>query len=182
MFGRSESLWERKPERMDKKEGDGFQKTAYLGMFTAMAMILSYVESLFPVFAGVPGMKLGLPNVATVSILYLYSWKEALAVSAVRIAATSLLFGSVFSFWFSLAGGIASLLVMALLKKSGVFGKVGVSLAGGVTHNAAQLAVAAYLVKNTGVWYYFFVLAFTGALTGVLIGLLASAVVRRLGR
>ena len=61
------------------------KKTAYLGLLCAAAMILGYVESLFPVFIGVPGMKLGLPNLAIVMILYLYSWKEALAVSVVRV-------------------------------------------------------------------------------------------------
>lgn len=155
------------------------KKTAYLGLFVAMAMILSYVESLLPVF-GVPGMKLGLPNVATVSLLYLYGWQEALLVSVIRIAATSLLFGNLFSLWFSMAGGFVSLLVMALLKKSGVFERIGVSMAGGVAHNAAQIAVAAILVKSSKVGYYFFVLAITGAVTGVLIGVLAGEVAKRI--
>lgn len=156
------------------------KKTAYLGLLTAAAMILGYVESLVPVFAGVPGMKLGLPNLAIVMVLYLYSWKEALAVSVVRILGIGLLFGNLFSIAFSMAGGVLSLLCMELARKYLKLGCVGVSMVGGVAHNAGQIAVAAVVVENMRITYYFPVLAVSGTAAGILIGVLGGEMVRRM--
>ena len=138
------------------------RKIAYLGLLTAAAMILSYVESLFPVFGGVPGMKLGLPNAAIVMVLYLYTWKEALLVSFVRILGVGLLFGNAFSMAFSIAGALLSL------------------LSGGVMHNAGQILVAIFIVENARVGYYFFILAISGLVTGLVIGLISGELVKRM--
>jgi len=137
---------------------------------------------MIPVFTTVPGMKMGLPNLAIVSVLYLYSWREAALVSLVRIAVNGLLFGNLFSFFFSLAGGALSLLVMAAVKALGIFDCTGVSLIGGIAHNAGQIAVAAFLVDNIRVAYYFIPLVLTGLVAGVLIGLLSGILVRRLAQ
>lgn len=162
--------------------GENGHKTAYLGLFCAAAILLGYVEAMIPVFTTVPGMKVGLPNLAIVSVLYLYSWREAALVSLVRIAVNGLLFGNLFSFAFSLAGGTLSLLVMAVVKALGVFDCTGVSLIGGIAHNAGQIAVAAFLVDNIRVAYYFIPLVLTGLVAGVLIGLLSGILVRRLAQ
>ncbi len=162
--------------------GDKGRKTAYLGLFCAAAILLGYVEAMIPVFTTVPGMKMGLPNLAIVSVLYLYSWREAALVSLVRIAVNGLLFGNLFSFFFSLAGGALSLLVMAAVKALGIFDCTGVSLIGGIAHNAGQIAVAAFLVDNIRVAYYFIPLVLTGLVAGVLIGLLSGILVRRLAQ
>lgn len=156
------------------------KKTAYLGLLCAAAMILGYVESLFPVFMGVPGMKLGLPNLAVVMVLYLYSWKEAMAVSVVRILVIGFLFGNAFSIAFSLAGGILSLLCMEGARRFLKLSCAGVSMVGGVTHNAGQILVAIAVVENIRVGYYFSVLAVTGLVTGILIGVLSSELIRRM--
>lgn len=157
-------------------------KAAYLGLFCAVAILLGYVEALIPVFTAVPGMKVGLPNLAIVTVLYLYSWREAALVSLVRIAVNGLLFGNLFSFAFSLAGGTLSLLVMAVVKALGLFDCTGVSLLGGIAHNAGQIAVAAFLVDSIRVAYYFIPLVVTGLVAGVLIGLLSGILIRRLAR
>ena len=115
------------------------KKTAYLGLFCAAALILSYVESLIPFFAGIPGMKLGLPNAAIVSVLYLYSWKEAALVNLARILAAGFLFGNAFGILYSAAGAGLSLLCMQLVKRTGKFSPAGVSVIGGVAHNAGQV-------------------------------------------
>lgn len=156
-------------------------KTAYLGLFCAAAILLGYVEALLPVFS-IPGMKVGLPNLAIVTVLYLYSWREAALVSAVRIAVNGLLFGNLFSFSFSLAGGTLSLLAMTAVKALGVFDCTGVSLVGGIAHNAGQIAVAIFLVDSVWVAYYFIPLVITGLVAGVLIGLVSGILVRRLAR
>ena len=91
-------------------------KAAYFGVFTALALIFSYVETLIPFQFGIPGVKLGLANLIIVIVLYKTDWKEALLLSVVRIVLAGFIFGSLFSILYSLAGGILSLAVMALLK------------------------------------------------------------------
>ena len=156
------------------------KKTAYMGLLCAAAIILGYVESLFPVFSGVPGMKIGLPNLAVVMVLYLYTWKEALAVSFVRILVIGFLFGNAFSIAFSLAGGIFSLLCMEAVRRFLKLSCTGVSMIGGVSHNLGQILVAMFVVENIRVGYYFSILAATGLVTGILIGILAGELTKRI--
>ncbi len=158
------------------------KRTARLGLFCAAAILLGYVESLLPPLTAIPGVKLGLPNLAIVAALYLWSWREAALVSAVRIVVIALLFGNLFSFCFSLAGGILSLAVMALVKKTDCFDCAGVSLAGAVSHNLGQVAAAALLVEDLRIACYFIPLAVAGLAAGLVIGLLGAIVVRRVER
>ncbi len=156
------------------------RKTAYMGLLCAAALILGYIETLIPFFAGIPGMKLGLPNVAVVTVLYLYSWKEAALINLVRILAVGFLFGNAFSMAFSAAGAALSLLCMQLLKSTKKFSVTGVSVVGGVAHNAGQIVVASIVVENVRVGYYFFPLAISGVITGAAIGLAAGMLIRRI--
>lgn len=156
------------------------RKVAELGVYLAVALILSYVESLIPFYFGVPGMKLGLPNLAVVLLLYLYGPREALGVSVMRIVLSGFMFGNAFSIFYSLAGGLLSFLVMYLLKRSGKMKMVAVSAAGGITHNIGQLIIACILVKNYNVMFYMPVLLIAGVITGTLIGIAASAVHARI--
>lgn len=156
------------------------KKTAYLGLFAAVAIIFGYVESLIPFFAGIPGIKLGLANLAVLFILETYTWKEAALVSAVRIVVIGFLFGNMFTIIYSLAGAALSLFVMTLMKKSSGFSILGISVAGGVSHNIGQLIVAALIVENTSLLYYAPVLLLSGVITGLLIGLLTKEVTKRI--
>lgn len=156
------------------------KKTAYLGLFTAVAMIFGYVETLLPVFVGVPGVKLGLANLAVVFVLYEYGIKEAALVSVVRILAIGFLFGNLFSIAYSLAGAAVSLICMVLLKRVPGFSVVGVSITGGVTHNLGQLLVAMAIVENFSLMYYLPVLLVAGVVTGLCIGVLAQEVRKRI--
>ena len=156
------------------------KKTAYLGVFAAVAIIFGYVESLFPFFAGIPGIKLGLANLAVLFILEKYTWKEAALVSAVRILVIGFLFGNMFSILYSLAGAALSLAVMTLMKKRAGFSILGVSVSGGVSHNIGQLIIAALIVENTAFLYYAPVLIISGVITGLLIGLLTREVLKRI--
>lgn len=155
-------------------------RAAYFGVFTALALIFSYLESLIPIQFGIPGIKLGLANLLTVILLYKRNAKEALLLSAVRVILSGFMFGNLFSIVYSLAGGIMSLLVMAVLKRSGKFSVIGVSAAGGVSHNIGQLLVAMAAVETYRVGYYFPVLLIAGVLTGLLIGTAAEQVLKRL--
>lgn len=157
------------------------KKLAVTSMLIAVALILSYVESMLPSFS-VPGVKLGLANVAVVFAIYVCGKGSAAFVSLVRVLAVGVLFGSAVSFIYSLAGAILSLCVMMILRKTGLFSSLGVSVAGGVAHNVGQLAAAAIVMHTSGVFYYLPVLLLSGAVTGALIGLAGGILIGRLSR
>ena len=155
-------------------------KTAYLGLFAAVAIILGYVESLIPVFAGIPGIKLGLANLAVLFILKKYSFKEAALVSIVRILVIGFMFGNLFSILYSLAGAALSMAVMTLMLKKTSFSLIGVSVAGGVTHNIGQLLIAMLIVNNASVLLYTPPLLIAGVIAGVIIGGLTAELCKRI--
>ena len=155
------------------------KKVAYLGLMAAVALILSYVEALFPpIYAAVPGIKVGLPNIVIIFMLYRFGLKEAAAVSLVRLAAVALLFGSVMTLAYSLAGAVLSLTLMALCKRFNIFTTVGVSVVGGVSHNLGQIIVAMIVMETAQIGYYMVILAITGTLAGVFIGLAGSLLLK----
>ena len=155
------------------------RKVAIFGVFTALALIFSYVELLIPINFGIPGAKLGLANLMTVLVLYKMGIKEALALSVTRIILSGFMFGNLFGILYSLSGGLLSFLVMVLLKKSDRFSVAGVSIGGGTAHNIGQL-VAMVVVQTYQVGYYLPVLLVAGEVTGLLIGLVAKEVLKRI--
>lgn len=156
------------------------KKIANLGLFAAVAIIFGYVESLIPFFAGIPGMKLGLANLAVLFILEKYTWKEAALVSAVRIVVIGFMFGNLFSILYSLAGAALSMTVMTLMLKKTSFSLIGVSVAGGVSHNIGQLIIAMLIVNNASVFVYTPALLVAGVAAGVVIGGLTNEIIKRL--
>ena len=156
------------------------KKLAYMGLFAAIAIIFGYVESLIPFFVGIPGIKLGLANLAVLFILEKYTWKEAVLVSMVRILVIGFMFGNMFSILYSMAGAALSLTIMTFMKKKSGFSLLGISVAGGVSHNIGQLIVAALIVENKSLLYYAPVLIISGVITGVLIGILTGEVTKRI--
>lgn len=155
-------------------------RVAYFGVFTALALIFSYVETLIPISFGIPGVKLGLANLIIVIALYKMRLSEAYLLSVVRVVLSGFIFGNYFSIIYSLAGGILSLTAMACLKKNDGFSVMGVSVAGGVCHNIGQLIVAMLVVETFSVAYYVPVLLVAGVATGLVIGLVANGMIRRL--
>lgn len=153
-------------------------KVSVLSMFTAFAIILSYVESFIPV-AGIPGVKLGLANLAIILVIYFLGTKEAVMVNIARILIVGFMFGSLFTIGYSIAGATCSLVVMTLVKKTDKFHMQTVSIAGGVAHNIGQLAVAAFAVNNYSVYYYVPVLIVSGVITGVAIGIVSDIIYNR---
>lgn len=158
------------------------KKTAFLGMAVALALIISYVETLIPFSVGIPGIKLGLTNIVIVVLLYCMDWKSALTVSVLRILLAGFLFGSLASILYSLAGGILSLFCMALLKKNGKFSVTGISIAGGAAHNIGQITAAFLVVENLNLFYYLPVLLLSGVLTGMAVGITAGEICKRIAR
>ena len=157
------------------------QKFSRMAVFVALAMIFSYIEFLIPIPLPFPGVKLGLANLVILIPLYLWGFRAAMAVSLLRIALVGITFGSMATMMYSIAGGVLSLAVMALVKKIRFFSPVGVSVAGGVFHNVGQLVVAVLVVESTKLFFYLPVLLASGGLTGFVIGMLSVQVLQHLG-
>ena len=155
-------------------------KVAYFGVFTALALIFSYVETLIPIHLGIPGVKLGLANLIIVITLYKMGIKEAYILSIVRVVLAGFIFGNMFSILYSMSGGLLSLTVMIFLKKTDKFSIMGISMAGGVFHNIGQLIMAAIVLESLSIIYYLPVLLISGVLTGFLIGFIANEMLRRI--
>ena len=153
-------------------------KVAQYGLLTALALVLSYLESLVPPL-WVPGVKLGLPNLAVVFALYRLGFKDACAISLVRVVLVALLFGNGAALAYSIAGAALSLALMGLLKRTGKFSSVGVSVAGGVAHNAGQILVAMALLETSRLAWYLPVLWIAGVLVGIVSGVLVKRVPER---
>lgn len=156
-------------------------RTAYFGVLTALGFVLAYLESLIPPFTGIPGVKPGFANIVTLIALYLMGPVEAAAVGIVRVLLSGISFNGLFAMLYGLAGTLLSLAGMLLLKKSSRFSCAAVSCAGGILHNAGQIAVAC-LVTGRAVVYYLPVLVLSGAAAGIITGVISFLVISRLSR
>ena len=153
------------------------KKISYRGMLTALAMVLSYLESFIPLFAAVPGIKIGLANIVTIYALYRLSVVDAAVIGVIRIVLSALLFGNPVMIIYSLAGLALSITAMFLCKALPFFGMMGVSIAGGVFHNMGQLLAAAFIVGNISILYYLGILLAVGAVAGAVIGIIAGVII-----
>ena len=153
---------------------------ALSAMLAALALIFSYIEAILPLSVGIPGVKLGIANLVIIIALYTLGFRYAMAINILRILVAGLLFNGAFGAIYSLSGGILSLIVMCLLKKTGLFSEIGISMAGGVMHNLGQLMIAALIVSTMKLFYYFPVLLFSGMISGILIGIIAHLVLKKL--
>ena len=153
---------------------------ARVGLMAALALIFSYIEAIIPYDPGIPGIKLGIANVVTVVALYKFGTRDAAAVSVIRIVIAGLLFNGIFGMLYSLAGACVSLIGMIFLKKTDLFSVVGVSMAAGVLHNLGQLLIAAFLIEDLRIFFYFPVLMFSGIAAGILVGIISTMILRRL--
>lgn len=156
------------------------KKISMYGILVALAFIASYIEVLIPFNFHVPGMKLGLANIVVLIALYTGGEKAGITVSIIRIILVGFTFGNPYSAIYGLSGGVLSLLVMILLRRTDFFGIIGVSMAGGVVHNLGQLVCAMVLLKLPAVSIYLSYLIFLGTITGGVIGFIDEEIVKRL--
>ena len=156
------------------------KKITTLSLLISVSMILSYIESLVPAFVAVPGVKLGLSNIATVFTLYTIGWPGAITVSLVRVFLSSLLFGNIPSLIFSLAGASLALTSMIPLSRINLFSTVGVSVVGAVCHNIGQVIAAAIVMETLGVTYYMIPLLISGTVAGIVIGIISGILVEKI--
>ena len=152
-------------------------RIALCGIFTALALIFSYVEAIVPLPLGVPGIKMGFANIIIVVALYTMDAKTAFAINILRIIIAGLLFTGVFGMLYSLAGGILSFLSMLIIKKIKYFSILGVSISGGVAYNLGQILTAALIISNIKMFVYFPVLVLSGVVTGTIIGFISLNII-----
>ena len=158
------------------------EKTKRLTSFAlvaALAMVLSFIESQIPAFVAIPGVKVGLANIAVLFALYRFGIKEAVIISAIRIIAVSMLFGTPISAIYSFGGAALSFAIMILLKKFTPASEVSVSVAGAIGHNIGQIIVACILLETNVIIYYLPFLLLSGTLAGVVIGIVSALVIKR---
>jgi len=178
------------------------RRTVELGFLLALALILSYVESLIPFSFGIPGIKLGLPNLVVLLLLYdkiesvdqetvtviagksffPKNVREALMVNVLRIILSGFLFSNLYAILYALSGAAFSFAAMLIGKKWGRLSMIGVSVLGGVFHNMGQLVTAAFVVETFGVFYYLPFLLAAGTATGALLGFVGMELIPYLRR
>lgn len=156
------------------------KKVAFISLSITLALILSFVESQIPAMVAIPGIKVGLPNLVMVFLLYKVGWKETVIVSVFRIFLVSLLFGNIQTLSFSLAGAFVSLAGMILLKKTNWFSCISVSIVGGILHNVGQIIAACLWTQTAQIAFYLPVLLVSGTVAGAVIGLVSGLLIKRL--
>ena len=150
-----------------------------LSLTVSFALILSFIESRIPAFVAIPGIKVGLANIAIIFTLYKFGIKEAIAVSAVRVCLMATLFGSPVSFIYSLTGAVLSLSTMLLLKKLTPLSEVVVSVSGGVMHNIGQICAASIMLGTNVVLYYLPFLLLSGTIAGIAVGVASGMLLKK---
>lgn len=157
-----------------------YKKVPVLGMFIALALIMSYIENILPLNIGIPGAKIGLPNIVIIIALYKAGEKQACFISIIRIILAGFLFGNFFSIVYSIMGAAFSLGAMILLKKKTGFSVYGISMVGGIMHNAGQIVAAMAALETKELIYYLPVLTIIGTITGIFIGIISGNLLKRL--
>ena len=151
-----------------------------MAFIIAFAMILSFVESRIPAFVAIPGVKVGLANIAVIFTLYKLGIKEAIIISIIRVLLISMLFGSPVSLIYSISGATLSLASMILLKKLTSLSEVTISVVGGVMHNVGQIAAASFMLSTNVVIYYLPFLLVSGTVAGVVVGIASAILIKRI--
>lgn len=151
-----------------------------MAFIIAFAMILSFVESRIPAFVAIPGVKVGLANIAVIFTLYKLGVKEAVTVSIIRVLLIAMLFGSAVSLIYSVSGAILSLASMILLKRLTPLSEVAISVTGGVMHNVGQIAAASFMLSTNVVVYYLPFLLVSGTIAGIVVGIAAAILIKRI--
>ena len=160
--------------------GKASRELTRFALLIALAMVLSWLESLVPLSLAVPGVKLGLANLVVIFALYRLGPRQAAVISLVRVLLVTFTFGNAFSFAYSLAGAALSFVVMLLLQKTGKFSMLGVSIAGGVFHNIGQILVAMAVLVTAELMWYLPALLLAGIVAGVCIGAVGALITARI--
>jgi heptaprenyl diphosphate synthase len=155
------------------------QKNARLSLLLAFAVVLNIIENSIPLFGGhILGLKLGLANSIILFVLYIYSFKDAMYISILRVFLVAILRTGVFSqaFFFSLMGALLSGGAMFLTKKFTKLSIVGVSIVGSIFHSIGQVLMAIIILNNNMIYYLPWLLIFSIP-TGIIVGIISKELV-----
>lgn len=155
------------------------KKIAQTAILASLAIIFGYVEGLFPLPIPVYGVKVGISNSVILSAIYMLNGGIAFGIMFIKTICSALLFQGFSAFLYSFSGGILSVFVMYILKKTGKFSIIGVSVAGGVMHNIGQLICAGVVLKTINIMYYLPILIICGIVAGVIIGIITKLILKR---
>ena len=155
------------------------KKITTLALTVSLALIFSFIESRIPAFVAIPGIKVGLANIAVIFTLYKLGVKEAICVSILRVFLVSILFGSPVSLIYSISGAVLSLTVMIILKKLTPLSEVTVSVSGGIMHNVGQIIAASFMLATNVVIYYLPFLILSGTLAGIAVGTVSALLIKK---
>ena len=156
------------------------KKLTYLALTISFALILSFIESRIPTFVAIPGIKVGLANIAVIFTLYKFGIKESIEVSVLRVCLVSMLFGTPVSLIYSISGAVLSLTVMILLKKLTPLNEVTISVSGGVCHNIGQIIAASIVLGTNVVGYYLPFLLLSGTIAGIVVGVASALLIKKI--
>lgn len=152
----------------------GTKRLALDAMLTAAALALSYIEALFPPPLPLPGVKLGLANIATVFALDTLGAGDALRILVARCLLGALFAGNASALLFSLLGGLSAMAVMIALERVKKLSLFGVSIGGAAAHNCGQIAAAMLVLGNRAPLHYLPFLLLVSLVSGTLTGFIAS--------
>ena len=156
------------------------KKTAYIGVYSALSVVLGYLENLIPLPVNIPGVRIGLSNICIITALYKMGAPSAFAVALIKALVCGILFWGMQGAVYALFGTFFSFAAMLALKKIKAFSPIGVSAAGAVFHNLGQLAAVYIFTGSFSAFYYMSVLGLSGAFMGTLTGALSLTVIKRL--
>ncbi len=156
-------------------------KLVRYALLIALSMVFSYIEMLIPMPIPIPGIKIGLANLVIVVALYMLGDFDAMIISLTRILLVGITFGNLSMMLYSLAGGLLSIVLMIVAKKTKLLSIVGVSIIGGVFHNIGQILLATTVIENIKMLYYLPILLVAGAITGLVIGIVSKSVLDKIG-
>lgn len=164
-----------------RKNSQRIKKITLMALFTSLTLLLAAVERFIPpIVPEIPGIRMGLPNIIIITIIYRFGLEDAIIVSLARMLIATMVFGDVQRLLYSFVGAALSLAVMGILKKIDFLSIVGVSVAGAIMHNLGQTLVAIWLWKTPQLGYYMILLTVAGTVSGIFIGLCGALLHKRL--
>ncbi|MDI9513664.1 MAG: Gx transporter family protein [Clostridiaceae bacterium] len=154
------------------------KKIALNGLLISLALVLSYIESLFPtsLIIPIPGVRLGLANIVTMFALFYLGFVSAMTISVLRCVLAALMFGGLSSLMFSLSGALLALIIMQVLKYgyNKLFSILGISIGGAAAHNTGQILMASLMMRNTAIFAYLPILLLAGMVMGFVTAVVAQ--------
>ncbi len=160
-----------------------YQKMTYITMLAAQAIVISVMERWLPSpFTFSPGAKLGLGNLITIIAIFTLPPRDNIKVIGLRLLVSTFLSGTFSTFLYSFSGTVLSYLVMTTTKLLGPkkVSIIGISTLGGICHNIGQLLTFSLLAQSWIVLNYLPILAFSGILSGFLVGVTGKFLLKKI--